>query len=157
MVPVPVCTVSSALLKDCQFLGGDRSKSYASLRKPCVHARLVVSNSATPRTVAHQAPLSMVVLQARILEGVAISFSRGSSQLRDQTCISCISCIGRQILYHCATWEALLIKHQIQNKHSGKYLSSSFPLFSSFRQVGVVGKMKINTFPECLLSIWCFS
>ena len=48
------------------------------------------------------------ILQARILESVAISYSRGSSWLRDQTHISCISCIGRQILYHCATWEALI-------------------------------------------------
>ena len=37
------------------------------------------------------------VLQARILERVAISFSKGSSQLRGQTCVSCI---GRQVLYH---------------------------------------------------------
>ena len=33
----------------------------------------------TPWTVARQAPLSMGILQARILEWVAISFSRGSS------------------------------------------------------------------------------
>ena len=25
---------------------------------------------------------------------------------RDQNHVSCVSCIGRQILYHCATWEA---------------------------------------------------
>ena len=31
------------------------------------------------------------ILQARILEWVAISFSRGSSQPRDQTCVSCIA------------------------------------------------------------------
>ena len=31
------------------------------------------------------------ILQARILEWVAISFSRGSSQLRDRTQVSCIS------------------------------------------------------------------
>ena len=43
---------------------------------------------------------------SRILESVAISFSRGSSRPRDWTCIFCVSCIGRQILYHCATWEA---------------------------------------------------
>ena len=36
----------------------------------------------TPRTVALQDPLSME-FQARILEWVAISFSRGSSQPRD--------------------------------------------------------------------------
>ena len=46
------------------------------------------------------------IFQARILEWVAISSSRGSSQVRDQTCISCVSCVGRQILYHCASWEA---------------------------------------------------
>ena len=40
------------------------------------------------------------IIQTRILEGVAISFSRESSQPRDQTCVSCI---GRQILYHWAT------------------------------------------------------
>ena len=34
-------------------------------------------------------------LQARILEWVAISFSRGSSQLRDQNHISYVSCIGQ--------------------------------------------------------------
>ena len=31
------------------------------------------------------------ILQARILERVATSFSRGSSQLRDQTQVSCIA------------------------------------------------------------------
>ena len=40
------------------------------------------------------------ILQARILEWVAISFSWGSSQLRDQTQVSYISCIGRHVLYH---------------------------------------------------------
>ena len=52
-------------------------------------------------------PISSVhgISQARILEWVAISFSRGSSQSRDQTRIFCIS---RQILYHWATREAPL-------------------------------------------------
>ena len=45
------------------------------------------------------------IFQARILEWVAISSSRGSSKGRDQTWVSCVSCIGRQILYHCTTWE----------------------------------------------------
>ena len=43
------------------------------------------------------------ISQARILEWDAISFSRGSSKPRDQTCVSCID---RQIPYHYATWEA---------------------------------------------------
>ena len=46
------------------------------------------------------------ILQARILEWVAISYSRGSFQSWDQTHISWRSCIGRQALYHWATWEA---------------------------------------------------
>ena len=44
--------------------------------------------------------------QARILECIAISYSRGSSWPRARNCISPVSWIGRQILYHCATWEA---------------------------------------------------
>ena len=42
-------------------------------------------------------------LQARILEWVAISSSRGFSQPRDRTRVSCT---GGQILYHCTTWKA---------------------------------------------------
>ena len=47
------------------------------------------------------------IFQARILKWVAISSSRGSSQPRGQTCVSCVSYIGRWILYHCAAQEAL--------------------------------------------------
>ena len=43
------------------------------------------------------------VAQARILVWVAISLSRGSSQLRDGTQVSCVFCIGRWTLYHGAT------------------------------------------------------
>ena len=35
-------------------------------------------------------------LRARIMEWVAISFSRGSSRPRDGTCISCVTYVGRQ-------------------------------------------------------------
>ena len=41
------------------------------------------------------------ILQARILEWIAISFSRGSSWPRDQTRISQASCTGRQGLDRC--------------------------------------------------------
>ena len=40
------------------------------------------------------------IFQAKILDWVAIFFSRVSSQPRDQTHTSWDSCIGRQILYH---------------------------------------------------------
>ena len=44
-----------------------------------------------PRTVACQVSLSMGFFQARVLEWVAISFSRGSSQPRDRTQVSRIT------------------------------------------------------------------
>ena len=40
------------------------------------------------------------ILQATILEWVAMPFSGGSSRPRDGTRISYVSCIGRQVLYH---------------------------------------------------------
>ena len=53
----------------------------------------VMSDSLRPHglTVAHQAPLSMRILQARILEWVAYPFSRGSSWPRNRTWVSCIA------------------------------------------------------------------
>ena len=60
------------------------------------------------------------ILQARILEWVAISYSKGSSRPRDWTCVSCVPCIGRQILYHCATWKA-----QRWVNRKGKYIPIS--------------------------------
>ena len=40
------------------------------------------------------------ILQARILEWVDVSSSRGSSQPRDQICFPFVSCSGRRVLYH---------------------------------------------------------
>ena len=60
---------------------GEKSKSQSLSR-----ARLFVS----PQTVARQAPVNGI-LQARIMEWVAIAFSRRSSQPRDQSSVSCIT------------------------------------------------------------------
>ena len=54
-------------------------------------------NCGLPRSSVHG------IAQARILEWVAISFSRGPSQPKDQTHIFCID---RQIHYHWVTWDA---------------------------------------------------
>ena len=40
------------------------------------------------------------IFQARILDCIAISFSRGSSPSGDQTHTSCVSCVRKWILYH---------------------------------------------------------
>ena len=75
------------------------------------------------------------IFQARILEWVAVSYSRESSQPRDWTHVSCI---GTQILYHYTTWDALSwslkdIKIQI----NGKVLL--FYVYSDERQQRIMG------------------
>ena len=52
--------------------------------QPCLTLR-------PPWTADRQAPLSMGILQARILEWVAMTSSRGFSSPRDQTQVSCIA------------------------------------------------------------------
>ena len=69
----------------------------------------VLSDCATPWTVACQFPLSTGFFQARTLDWVAMSFSRGSSLPRNQTQVSGVCCIGRQILYHDATGKIVCI------------------------------------------------
>ena len=59
------------------------------------------------------------ILQARILEEVAVSFSRGSSQPRDQTWVSCVA--GRFFII----WTA----REAQSKFSG----DEFPLLLFIR------------------------
>ena len=67
----------------------------------CVLRHSVVSDSLQPRRLYLPGSSVHGVSQARILEWVAISYSRGSSWSRDCPCISCISCIGRWILSQC--------------------------------------------------------
>ena len=73
-------TITYSVYRDCFF--------YCCLVDQCVWL------FATPWTVTHQAFLSMGILQARILEWVAMPSSRGSSWPRDQTQVSCI---GKQV------------------------------------------------------------
>ena len=65
----------------------------------CTHVCSAMSDSVvTPWIITCQAPVHGV-FWVGILELVATSFSRGSSWPRDWTCISCVSCIGRWVLY----------------------------------------------------------
>ena len=67
----------------------------------CVYVCSVVFDSfMTAWAVAHKTPLSKGFPRPRILEWVAISSSRQSSQLRDQTHIFCVSSTDRLVLYH---------------------------------------------------------
>ena len=72
---------------------------------PCVPAQWCLSlcnplDCSQPGSSGHR------ISQARILDWVAISSCRDLCTPRHWTCISWISCIGRGILYHLATWEA---------------------------------------------------
>ena len=53
-------------------------------------------------TVAYSPPGCPLhgILQARILECIAIPSSRESSQPGDRTRVFCVSCIGKWVLYH---------------------------------------------------------
>ena len=65
---------------------------------------------ATLWTLDCQVPLSMGILQARILEWVAMPSCRWSSWLRDQTHVY-VSCIGRRLFYPQHHWKAAYIKY----------------------------------------------
>ena len=78
---------------------------YARMLSHFSHVQLF----ATLWTLAHQVPLSMGTLQARMLEWVVMPFSRGSSPVRDQTRVSYISCSGRRVLTNSATLEAFCL------------------------------------------------
>ena len=69
---------------------------------------VVSSSFATPWTAARQAPLSVGFFRQEYWSGFANSSSRGSSQPRDWTCVSCI---GRQILHQWAnlTYKSLFM------------------------------------------------
>ena len=85
----------------------------------CMHACSVVSDSCDPKDYSQQAAPVHGVLQARILEWGAISFSRGSSRLRDWTRISRISCISRRILLSlCHLGSLNIVRFPITNWHS---------------------------------------
>ena len=71
----------------------------------CTCVLILIRPSVCLWTVAHQAPLSIGVFQARILEWVATSFSMGSSQLRGQTPF----CIAGRFVTSCDTWEASIV------------------------------------------------
>ena len=86
-----------------------KDKKLRSQRRiACVYRYVcsVLSDSATPRTVACKASLSMEFSRQEYWSGSPFpTLGRRSSQPRDWTLASCMSSISRPILYHWA-WEA---------------------------------------------------
>ena len=64
------------------------------------------------------------ILQAKILELIASFSSRGSSWPSDQTCVFCVSCIGRRVLYHWALGKPLNFTASAYKHFSLRYGSS---------------------------------
>ena len=92
----------------CAFFWGCMCVCVCVCAPTCAYTQSLIWVSLQP----HGPPGSSVhgIFQARVLEWVSIFYSRGSSRPRDQTCISSVSCIGRQILFHCTSQEALAVK-----------------------------------------------
>ena len=72
----------------------------------CVFSCSLVSSSLDHMNCSLPGSSLHGLFQARTLEWVSTSNFRGSSQPRGWTCVSCISCVGRQTLYHWATGKA---------------------------------------------------
>ena len=77
----------------------------------------------------HSPPGSSVhgILQARILDWVAMPFSRGSSLPRDRTCVSYVSCISRQILYHLGAQDVPIYVRAGESGQDLEVLDSALP------------------------------
>ena len=73
----------------------------------CVCAKLLHLCQTLCNPMDYSLPGSSVhrFLQARILEWVAIPFSRGSSQARGQACVSYIACMSTGFFTTSSTWE----------------------------------------------------
>ena len=87
--------------------------------------------------------------QARILEWAAVSYSRGSSWLRDWTHVSCVSCIDRQILYCWVIRKTHSKGKELFNTASACRGDPLLPSSSTFHTVCV---MKLHTEAGVLLA-----
>ena len=74
--------------------------NYPSMRALAKSLQSCPTLSVIPWTITHQAPLSMGFFFWRTLEWVAVPSTMRFSPPRKWTRVSCVSCIGRRLLYH---------------------------------------------------------
>ena len=101
-----------------------------------------MSNSVKPRTATCQAPLSMGFSRQEYWGGLPFPYFRESSWPRDQTCVSCVSCFGRQILYHWVIWSQMV------------HVKSEQSTFQKVRRVGSVGYRTVRASRTSSLGSW---
>ena len=123
------------LWSDCSILLSlktlDSLSHCAALCMYCAQLLSYVWLFATPRTVAHQAPLSMGFSRQGYWSGRPFPtlqeiFPTQGSKLClffffffFWNCVSCISCISSWIRHHCATWETSFVSFSsVQFSHS---------------------------------------
>ena len=83
----------------------------------------------TPWTAASQAPLSLGIFQARILEWGAMPSSRGSSWPRNQTFISYVSCTGQRFFTASITWKPEVFTPSLEAELEMLCLGASKPFW----------------------------
>ena len=94
--------------------------------KSLIQARLLMA----PWTADYQASPSMGFSRQEYWSGLPW----GSSLTRDQTQVSCISCIGRQILYYWATWEdSLLMRFLLKSLCYRIYVVTVLPVWGNIK------------------------
>ena len=95
-LPRKVCIVNPMVFPVVMY-----SSENWTIRK-AVHPKSLQSHPTLCNATDCSLPGSSVhgIFQARILEWVAISFSRRSSHPGDQTLVSYVSCTGRHVLFH---------------------------------------------------------
>ena len=130
---------------------GDLPNPGIELRSPALEEDTHVQLFCNPMNYSLPGSSAHGISQAKILEWVAISFSRESSGPRDW---AHLSGIGRWILYHWATWEAqalylLLVSRQVVSNSLWPHglQHTSFPCSSSSPRV---------CSNSCPWSWWCY-
>ena len=123
------------LVEYCGFL--EWNSSLANHSKLCVYVCVCVHEHACSVTQLCPTPTlcdpmdcslpgSSVhrISQARILKCIAISFSRGSSQPRDQNHVSYVSCIGTRRMLMPLGWQGNRISHREDFKGKWSFIES---------------------------------
>ena len=95
----------------------------------------VLSNPLQPQGLSPPSSSVHGILQAGILEWVAISFSRGSFSPRDETCISCIS---RQILYRLSHQGSPRTPHDSRPKNKKRNVNRNNMITNSIKTFKMV-------------------
>ena len=126
--------------------GISRAMTFVSI--PCVCAKSLQYCLTLWDPMDYSPPGSSVhgVLQARILEWVATPSSRASSRPRDRIRISYVSCTGRWVLYHWATWEGIASFWKCRSSPDDQLVASSTAWASCERQTQMQ--------PRAVYKIW---